>query len=399
MADDETSAPPLPEHPELRDVALALEHAGLSGEICDANWQLVFISSEEARVVGVDPSEVHHFYGKSLPIRQLDHPDVFATTDESSADWWRLNVPIMRAYLDPDRDSERFDEVFGPLRDAAQRVAPADPPPRAWSSTHSFPDHQDLRTTWLGDITFTDVRINGDDGEFLGILRLSHGDMPDSLLFRLARGDRRMFERMQEISEPARRCAAILFADLSASGDLSRRMPSRAYFDLIRGLTDLIDSQVIEHGGIVGKHAGDGASALFVVEQLDGSESATAAAAIRAARAIHAGARDLGSDDINVRINVGVHWGSTLMIGQVATGGRLEVTALGDAMNEAARIEHAATGGIVLASKHVLERLDAGTAAKLDLDLDTIAYRPLAELESSDAKAVRDAGSIPVTEI
>jgi hypothetical protein len=34
-------------------------------------------------------------------------------------------------------------------------------------------------------------------------------------------------------------------------------------FDLVGRLTDLIDSQVIKQGGIVGKHAGDGASALF----------------------------------------------------------------------------------------------------------------------------------------
>lgn len=395
----DSGSPPLPDHPELRDVALAIEHAGLSAEICDATWRVVYISSEEARVIGVDPSEVHRYYGKSLVTRQLDHPDVWATTDESSTEWWRLNVPIMRAYLDPDEDAARFDEVFGPLRDAAARATPSETPPRAWSSTHSFPDHEGLRTTWLGDVTFTDIRINGDDGEFIGILRISHGDLPDSLLFRLARGDRRMYERMQEISDPARRSAAILFADLGASGDLSRRLPSRAYFDLITCLTDLIDSEVIEHGGIVGKHAGDGASALFVVEQLGGSESATAGAAIAAARAIQRGATALGGAETEVNINVGVHWGATLMVGQVATGGRLEVTALGDAMNECARIEHAATDGTILASKHLVERLDPDAARSLDLDLDAVVYRPLAELEGVDAKAVRDAGTIPVTPI
>ena len=47
----------------------------------------------------------------------------------------------------------------------------------------------------------------------------------------------------------------------------------------------------------------------------------------------------------DVKVNVGLHWGATLMVGQVATRGRLEVTALGDQMNEAARIEAAAKGG------------------------------------------------------
>lgn len=394
-----TPGPPLPEHPRLREVALAMEHAGLSGEICDRSWRLVYISTEEALVMGVEPADVGRYYGFSLVTRQLDFPDVWATTDESSTEWWRLNAPIMRAFLDPEHDAERFEQVFGALARAAARTEPIEQVPMAWSSTHAFPDHEGLRTTWLGDITFTDIRLVDDDGTFLGIMRLSHGDMPDSLLFRLARGDRRMYERMQQVSEPARRSAAILFADLAASGDLSRRMPSRTYFELIRGLTDLIDTEVIEHGGIVGKHAGDGASALFVVGQFDGSESVAADAAIRAARAINHGAGRLADRDLEVRVNVGVHWGATLMVGQVATGGRLEVTALGDAMNEAARIEHAATGGTILASKHLLERLDPGAAIGLHIDLDAVAYRPLAELESSDDKAVRDAGSIPVAEI
>ena len=82
---------------------------------------------------------------------------------------------------------------------------------------------------------------------------------------------------------PARRPGSILFADLEASGELSRRLSSRGYFDLVGHLTDLIDSQVIKQGGIVGKHAGDGASALFLVEQLGNSESEAASAAVRAA--------------------------------------------------------------------------------------------------------------------
>ena len=62
------------------------------------------------------------------------------------------------------------------------------------------------------------------------------------------------------------------------------------------------------------------------------------------------------------RFNTGVHWGSTLYIGQIATGGRLEVAALGDEFNEALRIQQSARGGVTLASKALLERLDAEDA-------------------------------------
>lgn len=61
------TGPPLPEHPELRVLAAALESAKLAGEILDSRWRIVFISSEEARVIGVTPSEVGRFYGKGLP--------------------------------------------------------------------------------------------------------------------------------------------------------------------------------------------------------------------------------------------------------------------------------------------------------------------------------------------
>ena len=195
------------------------------------------------------------------------------------------------------------------------------------------------------------------------MLFLYRSTMPESLVQRLGRGDARLFERMDRVSDPARRSAAILFADLEASGDLSRRLSSRAYFELIRDLTDLIDSSVVDRDGIVGKHAGDGGSALFLTGDFDGSESAAARAAIEAARAIRDGAGHLGPDDVAVKLNIGVHWGATLMVGQVATRGRLEVTALGDQMNEGARIEAAAKDGTILASKDLVERLDHADGA------------------------------------
>lgn len=151
--------------------------------------------------------------------------------------------------------------------------------------------------------------------------------------------------------------------------------------------------------GIVGKHAGDGGSALFLASDSDGSESAAARATIEAARAIHDGAEQLGPDDVSVKVNVGVHWGSTLMVGQVATGGAMEVTALGDQMNEGARIEAAAKGGAILASKDVIERLDSADAQAAELDPDAIAYIPLGELDGASENAIRDAGAIPVARI
>ena len=73
MHDDSTYVPPLPEHPDLREIAQALEAAGLMFEILrelfaleaarmmfelhDASFRCVFISSETVRAVGTSPDE------------------------------------------------------------------------------------------------------------------------------------------------------------------------------------------------------------------------------------------------------------------------------------------------------------------------------------------------------
>ena len=399
MSDGSPPGSRLPEHPDLREIALALESAGMMFEVLDASFRCVFFSSETTRAVGATPAEAEGLYGKSLIVRNTsdDYADIIRVTDESAGAWMRHNLPIMRRYLEPgDPD---FDEVFGPIAQVAARVEPIEPAPRAWHDTVAFPPDLRFRRTMLGDQHQVQVRLNDDAGQFIGVLYLYRGTLGESLLQRLGRGDQRLFERMDRVSDPGRRPAGILFADLEASGALSRRLSSRGYFDLIRDLTDLIDSSVIAGDGIVGKHAGDGGSALFLACEFDGSESAAARATIEAARAICHGAERLGPDDVSVKVNVGMHWGATLMVGQVATGGRLEVTALGDQMNECARIEAAARDGAILASKDLIERLEADDARATGVDPDAVAYTPLGELEGASEKAIRDAGAIPVARI
>lgn len=399
MAEGTQYVPQLPEHPELREVALAIESAGMMGEILDSKFRCVFISTETARATGMSPAEANGMLGMSTIARTFDEraAGIMRVTKETGAAWFEHNGPIMRRYVQP-ADPE-FAHVFGPMANLAEQTDPIDVAPRAWHDTVSFPPDLRFRRTMLGDQNQVHMRINDDNGRFIGILFLYRSMVPESLLNRLGRGNPELFERMDRVSEPGRRAAAILFGDLEASGALSRRLSSRGYFNLIRSLTDLIDSSVVAGDGIVGKHAGDGGSALFLAADFEGSESAAARAAVEAARAIRDGADDLGSDDLPVKLNVGLHWGSTLMVGQIATSGRLEVTALGDQMNEGARIEAAAKDGTILASKDLIERLAGEDARAIGLDPDTIVYTPLGQLDGVGEKVIRDAGSIPVAAI
>ncbi|MCU0313941.1 MAG: hypothetical protein MUC84_07775, partial [Solirubrobacteraceae bacterium] len=106
---------------------------------------------------------------------------------------------------------------------------------------------------------------------------------------------------------------------------------------------------------------------------------------------------DLPPEDLTLRF--GLHWGSTLYVGSITTVGRSEVTALGDEVNEAARIEACATGGLTLASKDLVERLERDDAAALGVDPDHITYRQLAHLDTATEKARRDAPAIAVCEV
>jgi len=60
--------PLLPEQPELRDVALAMESAGMIGEILDSRFRTVFVSSQMIKLAGMNTDEAKRQYGRSLQI-------------------------------------------------------------------------------------------------------------------------------------------------------------------------------------------------------------------------------------------------------------------------------------------------------------------------------------------
>ena len=294
------------------------------------------------------------------------------------------------------RDALR-EAVHAELRDLVDDVEPSDAPAVVYGGPTTSSSFGGIGYTTLA------LRVHDESGRFVGIAALSKPAVPMQTLFMLAAsGDVGHFERMQQLASAGRRPAAILFADLEASTPLAKRLPTASYFTLVRRLTRAFDQCVVDAGGLVGRHAGDGVAAFFVVETT-GSESATARACITAARALQVAARDvaarhdLPADAVVMR--AGLHWGTTLYIGSIITTGRSEVTALGDEVNEAARIEACATGGRLLASKDLIERLDPDDAATLGIDADHLTYTPLAELDTATDKARRDAPAIPVHDI
>lgn len=98
-------------------------------------------------------------------------------------------------------------------------------------------------------------------------------------------------------------------------------------------------------------------------------------------------------------LRFGLHRASTAYIGWFTTRGRSEVTALGDEVNETARLEACASGGRLLASKNLIERLDPDDAAVVGIDPDRLRYTPVADLPTATEKARRDAPAMAVCEL
>jgi class 3 adenylate cyclase len=409
-----SSPPSLPDDPRLAEIAQTLEQTRSAAALCDAQWRLAWVS-EEMKVLLDEPDEDKLGYGKHVLEAYLSDTWALRITQETQARMFMEHFP--RLIADTPGGRERMSEIF---RAALAR----------WREQGTSTDLSDLEaievfehiqevtppTVWVGRIEFlqgdlpplevveTAVRLRDESGDLMGTAIMYHSGLPARVLSLVARGDERMFSRMLRLFEPDRRRAAILFADLQDSAVLSRKLSSAAYFKLVRALTTAIDDVVVERKGVVGKHAGDGATAFFLAGDL-GSDSNAAKVAIQAARDICVAARDAAKevgeetgliDPDECLVNVGLHWGGALYMGQLVTGGRLEVTAIGDEVNECARIQQSARDGAILASKMLVERLTGEDAASLGIDADQMLYQTVGELPGVSAKAARDAGSIPV---
>ncbi|HEX8205125.1 MAG TPA: adenylate/guanylate cyclase domain-containing protein [Solirubrobacteraceae bacterium] len=367
----------------LEKVVEALEQTGWSAVVTDAEWRIVWSSKEIALILGDEASSELGVGRHMLETRALAAFTII--TDDSVGEWVRVHAPWVLHDGATSRE-ELADLVDERFRAAVEQAEPAPPPPR-WTLRLAVGREEDVGVVAHGE------RVVAADGRTLGNVWIYGSALPASVLWLLNQGDQRQFRRLAELVEPGRRPAGVLFADVAGSTELSKRMSSAAYFELIRHLTERADDEIIEAGGIVGKHAGDGVSAFFLADQA-GSSPAAALGALRAARGIAAAARDR-----EVEMNVAIHWGATLYIGQVATSGRLEVTALGDEVNECARIQEAAHGGALLATKALVERLDPEQARAEGIDPAALRYRLVSELPDAGEKAVRDAGGIAVVDV
>jgi len=135
------------------------------------------------------------------------------------------------------------------------------------------------------------------------------------------------------------------FSDLRRSTAMADEMPLETYLQLLDEYFESTAGAVIAHGGEVLKFIGDAVMAIFPVEEATRARVDMCRAALMAARDAlnrierrNATRGGDGTEFATIRMGVALHIG-TVMYGNIGTRQRLDLTATGPAVNEAARLE------------------------------------------------------------
>jgi class 3 adenylate cyclase/tetratricopeptide (TPR) repeat protein len=144
---------------------------------------------------------------------------------------------------------------------------------------------------------------------------------------------------LQAAEQPAqqRKLATVLFADVSGFTALSETMDAEVVAGIMNDLWAEVDRAILDHGGRIDKHIGDAVMALWGAEAAREDDPEMA---VRAALDMQAAVgRFCATHDVPLSMRVGLNTGP-VVLGAVAT--THEFTAMGDAVNLASRLEHAA---------------------------------------------------------
>ena len=156
-----------------------------------------------------------------------------------------------------------------------------------------------------------------------------------------------------------RRMVTMLFSDVKGSTAMGEQLDPEDVMDIMNGAFEVLIPPVYRHEGTLARLMGDAILAFFGAPLAHEDD---AERAVRAALDIVAGAQDYavrlererGIKGFNVR--VGINTG-LVVVGEVGTDLRVEYTAMGDAINLAARMEQNAPVGGVLISHDTYQQV------------------------------------------
>jgi adenylate cyclase len=149
---------------------------------------------------------------------------------------------------------------------------------------------------------------------------------------------------------------SMLFADVRGSTGLAERMPAGEYRKLMDRFYDAAAGAIFANDGMLDKFVGDEVVAIFAPLL---TLERHAERAVTAARELLRATGHGSADGPWLQLGAGVHTGTAWM-GAVGEGSHSTITALGDAVNVAARLASLAKPGEILVT------VEAADAANLD---------------------------------
>jgi adenylate cyclase len=194
--------------------------------------------------------------------------------------------------------------------------------------------------------------------------------------------------RRVDFAQGSEREIAILFADIRGFTALSEgRLPYDVVFVLNRYFA-AIGRAIEAAGGHVDKFIGDGVMALFGIERgaQAGCREALVAARLMSVRLPELNASLRAELDRPLRIGIGIHCGPTI-VGEMGYGNAAAITAIGDAVNTASRLES-------LTKNFACELVvSEETVSRAGLDLSAFPQREIEIRGKREMLAVRTLGS------
>jgi adenylate cyclase len=149
----------------------------------------------------------------------------------------------------------------------------------------------------------------------------------------------------------------ILFADLRGFTATAEKLQPRETLQLLNSVFERLYRPVMQHRGTLDKYIGDCVMALFGAPEIDEQHCMRAVmAALDMQKEMNKLRSDLTDRYGELQIGIAVNTGMAI-VGCVGTEMRMDYTAIGDAVNVAARVESMAGPGSIMITESVAERV------------------------------------------
>jgi adenylate cyclase len=151
----------------------------------------------------------------------------------------------------------------------------------------------------------------------------------------------------------------ILFSDIRGFTSMAETMPPETLIQLLNKYFSAMTPIIFKHHGLLDKYMGDGLMALFGVPQpqRDAATNAVAAAIEMQSRVLTLN-NELKSEGLpEIAVGIGINTGK-VTVGYIGSEQRTDYSAIGDAVNLAARLEKQALASQIVISDMTLEGTD-----------------------------------------